>query len=68
MRSISTDYSRNPQQKVIVSIFLCLIVSSRRHGLQMANEADEAASLKKLRQIKTTENIWKKLQSENVES
>ena len=50
------------------SIFLCLIVSSWRHGLQMANEADEAASLKKLRQIKTTENVRTKLQSENVES
>ena len=34
----------------------------------MANEADEAASLKKLRQIKTTENVRTKLQSENVES
>ena len=45
MRSISTDYSRNPHQKGIIifliHIFLSLIVSSRRHGLQMANEADE---------------------------
>ena len=42
MRSISTDNSQNPQQKVIYfHIFLSLIVSSRRHGLQMANEADE---------------------------
>ena len=41
MRSISTNYSRNPQQKVIdlfFHIFLSLIVSSRRHGLQMANK------------------------------
>ena len=43
MRSLSTDYSQNPQQKVsfIIIIFLSLIVSSRRHGIQMANEADE---------------------------
>ena len=42
MRSISTNYSLNPQQKVICfHIFLSLIVSSWRHGLQMANEADE---------------------------
>ena len=35
-------YRLNPQQKVIFfHIFLSLIVSSRRHGLQMANEADE---------------------------
>ena len=48
MRSISTDYSRNPQQKVIFShVFLSLIVSNRRHGLQMANEADEEVLLGK---------------------
>ena len=43
MRSISTSYSRNLQQKgdFFHHIFLSLIVSSRRHGLQMANEADE---------------------------
>ena len=42
MRSISTDYSQNPQQKVIFkNIFLSLIVSSLHHGLQMVNEADE---------------------------
>ena len=34
-------YSRKPQQNFFVfHIFLSLIVSSRRHELQMANEAD----------------------------
>ena len=42
MSSISTDYSQNPEQKVIFfHIFLSLIVSSQRHRLQMVNEADE---------------------------
>ena len=60
MRSISTNHSENPQQKVsFFHIFLSLIVSSWRHGLQMANEADE---------VLVAENVWKKLQSENVES
>ena len=71
MRSVSTNYSRNLQQKVscfFFHIFLSLIVSSWRHGLQMANEADEAASLNKLQQLKTLENVRKKMQSENVES
>ena len=41
-RSLSTDYSQNPQQKVIFSLsYMSLIVSSWRHGLQMASEADE---------------------------
>ena len=36
------DYSQNPQQKVsFFHIFLSLIVLSRCHGLQMANEANE---------------------------
>ena len=34
MRSISTDYSQNPQQKVVLLyIFLSFIVSSRRRKL-----------------------------------
>ena len=55
MRSISIEHSQNPQQKVsfflflfpflfhlsFFHVFLSLIVSSRRHGLQMANDADE---------------------------
>ena len=74
MRSISTNYSPNPQRKVIFfHLFLSLIVSSWRHGLQMANEADEVLPLgkrppNKLWQLKTTENVRTKLQSENVES
>ena len=54
-------------------IFLSLIVSSWRHGLQMSNEADEVLPLgkrlpNKLWQLKTTENVRTKLQFENVES
>ena len=50
MRALSTDYSRNPQQTAIFfHIFLSsLIVSSWRHGLQMANEADEVLLGKRL--------------------
>ena len=45
-----TNYSRNPQQKVsFFHIFLSLIVSSWRHGLQMANEADEVLLSKRPR-------------------
>ena len=48
--------------------YIFVFVSSRRHGLQMANEADaasllneaDAASLNKLRQLKNTENVRKK--------
>ena len=43
MRSKSTSYSQNPQQKVIFfsSSYIFVFVSSRRHRLQMANDADE---------------------------
>ena len=43
MRSLSTDYSQNLQQKeeFFFHIFLSLIVSSQSHRLQMANKADE---------------------------
>ena len=73
MRSISTNYSRNLQQKVIFfHIFLSLIDSSWRHGLQMANEADEvllpSGLVKQATAIKNSGKCTeKKLQSENVE-
>ena len=42
MRSISTDYSQNLQERVIFFIyFLSLIVLSQRHRMQMVNEADK---------------------------
>ena len=42
MRSISTDYSQNLQQMVIFFLLIYFVfVSSRRHGLQMVNQADE---------------------------
>ena len=51
MRSIPTNYSRNLLEKVIFFIyFLSLIVSSWRHGLQMADEADEVLPGKRPRQ------------------
>ena len=54
MKSKSTDYSQNPQQKVsFFHIFLSLIVSSRRHRLQMENEADEVLLGKRPRQQAT---------------
>ena len=48
MRSMSTSYSRNPQQKVI---FIFVFVSSLRHGglHWMANEANEALLIKRPR-------------------
>ena len=49
-------------------MFLFLIFSNQRHGLRMANEADEVLLGKRPRQLKTTENLRKKCQSENVES
>ena len=53
MRSLSTNYSRNLQQKVIFfHIYLSLIVLSRRHGLQMANKADEVLLIKQAMAVK----------------
>ena len=78
MRSISTNYSRNPQQKVSVflsfiffflsHIFLPLIVLSWRQELKMANEADEVLLGKQATAIKNHGKCTEKLQSENVES
>ena len=75
MRSISTNYSRNPQQKFFFHIFLSLVVSSWRHELQMANEADAgkccwvSGLVKQATAIKSHgKYTGKKLQSENVES
>ena len=69
---LQPKYAKKKKLFFVFHIFLSLIVSSRRHGLQMANEADEALlgkrSRYKLRQLKTTENVRTKLQSENVES
>ena len=59
MRSKSTDYSQSLQQKVGFFIyFSSLIVSSRRHRLQMANSKPTKCCLvsslvNKLRQLKT---------------
>ena len=64
MRSISTDYSQNPQQKMSLSyicVFDCFESASR-----IAN--GERSLVNKLRQLKTTENVRKKLQSENIVS
>ena len=49
MRSISTDYSQNPQEKVsFFHILIFVFVSSGRHRLQMVNEADEVLLRRKL--------------------
>ena len=72
MRSISTDYSRNPQQKVFFSpyflVFDCFESASGIAKRSRRSAARKAASLNKLRQLKTTENARKKLQSVNAES
>ena len=65
MRSISIDYSQIRQQKVrFFHIFLSLIISSRRHRLQITNEADEVLLGKRPRQqatgIKTPRKMYGK--------
>ena len=62
MRSITTDYSRNPQQKVsfFLHIFVSLIVSSRPKDCKWRTKPTRCCSLNKLRQLKTTENVRKK--------
>ena len=74
MRSICTNYNRNPQQKVIffsyIFVFDCFELASQiANGERIRRSAArQAASLNKLRQLKTTKNVREKMQSENVES